>query len=213
MTTSAVLVVGCGGHARFVISILHSCKVTIDGLIDTGETFDPKEKIMGLKVIGTILELIEGKFIDTHPVIAMAIGDNALREVIYSKTNAAGYSTLSLIHPSAIVEHSAIIGNGNVIGPNAVIGAEVSIGANNIINSAAVIEHQSKIGSHCHIAPNATICGKVTVGDSSLVGANSAITPNISIAANTIIGAGTTVIQNVHEENKTIVGAIARELY
>ena len=206
-----MIVVGCGGHARFVISMLRSSIYQIEGLIDLCDNFDPLETIMGVSVIGgrSSLAVFHDRGFDK---VILAIGDNSIRKEVYDEVVDLGFNLPCITHPSAFIDASVVMAQGNIIGPNAVIGAEVVLGSNNIINSAAVIEHQTVVGDHCHISPSATICGCVCIGDEVLLGANSTVIPKITIASDTIVGAGATLIRSSHASDRTLVGNPAREL-
>jgi len=200
-----VLLIGCGGHARFILSILNSNDYKVAGLINLEEDFDSEEVIMNTPVVGCRRSLPQLRN-QGFNVVVLAIGDNTIRKELYTEVVGLGFKLPCIIHSSAIVDESVLMGIGNVIGPNVVIGAEVKIGSNNIINSAATVEHQSVIGSHCHVSLSSILCGAVHIGDEVFIGANSTVIDKVSIANNTIVGAGTNVIRSIYENNATFVG-------
>jgi|APSaa5957512535_1039671.scaffolds.fasta_scaffold01779_6 UDP-N-acetylbacillosamine N-acetyltransferase len=200
-----ILLIGCGGHARFILSILYGDDYKVAGLIDLGESFNSEEVIMDTPVIGCRHSLPQFRN-QGFEVVILAIGDNTIRKELYAEVVELGFKLPCIIHSSAIVDESVLMGIGNVIGPNVIIGAEVKIGSNNIINSAAMVEHQSVIGSHCHISLSSILCGAVNIGDGVFIGANSTVIDKTYIANNTIVGAGTNVIRSIHENNTTFVG-------
>ena len=204
-----VLLLGCGGHARFILSILNNNNYKVSGFIDLGESFNSQEVIMNIPVIGCRPSLPKFSKQGFKEVI-LAIGDNIIRKELFTEVKALNFKTPNIIHSSAIVDQSVLMGTGNVIGPNVIIGAEVKIGSNNIFNSASIIEHQSVIGSHSHISLSAIICGFVNIGDGVLIGANSTVIDKKYIADNSIVGSGTNVIDNITENDSTFVGNPAR---
>ena len=183
-----VLIIGCGGHARFVLSILNNIKYKVAGLINLGEGFNSKEVIMNTPVIGCRSSLLQFREQGFEEVI-LAIGDNAIREELYAEVIELDFKLPSIIHSSAILDASASKGQGNVIGPNVIIGAEVKIGSNNIINSLSAI-----------------LCGAVSIGDGVFIGANSTVIDKVSLASHTIVGAGTNIIKSVYENGTTLMG-------
>jgi len=205
-----VLLIGCGGHARFILSILNSNdSYKVAGLINLGEDYNPKEVIMNTPVVGcrrSLSQLCDQGF----KAVILAIGDNALRKELYAEVVDLNFELPCVVHPSAIIDDSVLMGAGNIVGPNVVIGAEVKIGSNNIINSSSIIEHQSIIGSHCHISLSSVLCGAVRVGDEVFIGANSTIIDRVSIANNTIVGAGANIIRSIYKNNATFAGNPAR---
>ncbi len=209
--TEGVLVIGTGGHARFVIATLKSANLIIKGLITLDESYDSNELILGKQIVGVVADLPQF-FNEGYKSLVIAVGDNRVRKEIYSKWAEFGFSFPNVIHSDACVDSSALIGFANLVGPRVVIGAGVKVGENNIINSASVVEHETVIGSHCHIAPGASICGRTVLGDEILVGANATIINNLNVANKTIIGAGTTLIHSILDEGKTLVGSPARKI-
>lgn len=209
--TEGILVVGTGGHARFVLAALENAKLPIKGLITLDESYNSDERILTQQIIGVINDL-PYFFSKGYKALVLAVGDNKVRKEIYDEWIEFGFSFPSVIHPDACVDSSASIGNANIVGPKAVIGAEVVIGENNIINSASVVEHETVIGRHCHIAPGAVICGRTVLGDEILVGANAVVIDSLVVASKTLIGAGTTLIDSVSIEGKTLVGSPARKI-
>ena len=204
-----IVVIGCGGHSRFVISMILNNKLSIKGLLDTKQDFDESEIILGYRVIGN-LDLANSLYHEGFRYAVIAIGDNKLRQQIYQKLIDIGFNIPNIVHSSAYIEDSASLGEGNVIGPNAVIGSKVKIGNNNIINSGAIIEHQSDLGNGNHISLSAVLCGNVIIGNNTFIGANCTVIENISICDNVVIGAGTSIINNIEKEGSLMVGSKAR---
>jgi UDP-N-acetylbacillosamine N-acetyltransferase len=208
---NTVLVVGCGGHARFIISLVSNSYFEISGLIDLEDDVKDSEVIMGVSVVGRLSSISQQYQLGQRSVV-LAIGDNFLRQKTFSDLGQMGFKFPNLIHSSSIIDPTAVFGVGNVIGPNVVIGAEVEIGNNNIINSGAVIEHQSIIGDHNHVSLSATICGKVSVGDRVFLGANSVVLDKLKVFDDTILGAGGALVSSTKEPGRTLVGCPAKEI-
>jgi sugar O-acyltransferase (sialic acid O-acetyltransferase NeuD family) len=209
--TRGVLVIGTGGHARFVVATLKTINWQIEGLITLDNDYDCEERILNHQIIGLISELPH--FFDQgYKTLVLAIGDNLLRSSTYHEWFDFGYLFPTVIHRDACVDSSVVIGDANIVGPKVVLGANVRIGDNNIINSGCVVEHESVVGSHCHLAPGAVICGRTTLGDEVLVGANAAIIDSLTVPNQTVIGAGATVVKSVSAGGKTLVGTPAKEI-
>lgn len=204
--------IGAGGHARFVLAALKATNSTVKGLINLDDNYDPNERILKNRIVGSIKDL--PKFFGLgYDALVLAIGSNKLRQEIYDEWVGFGFSFPTIVHPDACVDPSAHIGAANIVGPKAVIGAGVIIGVNNIINSSSVVEHETFIGNHSHISPGAVICGRVSLGDRVLVGANCTIIERLTIVNNTVLGAGATVIHSVSTEGCTLVGTPAKSIY
>ena len=209
--TKEILVIGTGGHARFVLATLNAAKLPVKGLITIDDNYNSDEDILTHKIVG-ILDDLFNFYNMGYKVLVLAIGDNKVRKKIYEKYIKFGFSFPNIIHPFAYVDSSVSIGDANIIGPNVVVGAGVLLGENNIINSSCVIEHETIIGDHCHIAPGAVICGRVIIGDEVMLGANSTIIDKLKIADKTLLGAGSTLIYSVLKDRQKLVGSPAKEI-
>jgi sugar O-acyltransferase (sialic acid O-acetyltransferase NeuD family) len=207
---NTVLVVGCGGHARFILSLVSNSYFEASGLIDLEDDVKDSEVIMGVSVVGRLSSISEQYQLGQRSIV-LAIGDNFLRQKTFSDLGQIGFKFPNLIHSSSIIDPTAVVGVGNAIGPNVVIGAEVEIGNNNIINSGAVIEHQSIIGDHNHVSLSATICGKVSVGNRVFLGANSTVIDKLLVSDDTTLGAGGTLVSSTRAPGLTLVGCPAKE--
>jgi UDP-N-acetylbacillosamine N-acetyltransferase len=205
-----LLVIGCGGHSRFLLGLIRETHFNVRGIIDLENDLGSSETIMGVSVIGCLNSIDEQYSLNYRDVV-LGIGDNCFREATFNDLKGMGFKFPNLIHSTAVIDCSAKLGVGNVIGPQVVIGAEVKLGDNNIINSGAIVEHQSSIGNHNHISLSATICGKVSVGNGVLLGANSTVIEKIIISDYTTLGAGGTLISSTKTNGLTLVGCPAEE--
>ncbi len=210
-SSKEVLVVGTGGHARFVLATLEKAKRPVKGLITLDSSYDSDELILSQQIVGVMGDL-PYFFSQGFKTLVLAIGNNKVRKKIHDGWAEFGFLFPTVIHPDAFVDPSASMGMANIVGPKVVIGASVVIGENNIINSSCVVEHESFIGSHCHIAPGAVICGRVVVGDEVMVGANSTIIDYLAVANKTLLGAGATLVSSISTEGETLVGSPARKI-
>ncbi len=136
------------------------------------------------------------KFGNLIPV-ALGIGENRIRGIIYNKLKANDIKIQTLIHPSSIISKSVTIGEGSVVMPLVVVNADAKIGKGVILNSSCVIEHDNIIGDFAHISPNASLAGNVKIGNFSHIGIGSNIIQGKSIGEHTIIGAGSVVIDDI----------------
>jgi len=206
-----ILIIGTGGHARFVVAILEALDLPIKGLITVEDTYDHEESILDVHIIGVENDLhaFYGKGFRN---LILAVGDNASRRKIYDKWHKCGFLFPAISHPMAVVATSANIGSGCIIGPNATIGVNVTVGENCIINSSSIIEHETLIGRHCHIAPGAVVCGRVVIGDQVMLGANSTVIDKLTIPSITTLGAGSTLLHSPNEKGLILVGSPARPI-
>lgn len=142
------------------------------------------------------------KEIIRHYHFIMGVGDNRLREKIYTTLISKQANIVSIIHPSAIRSETATIGNGTFISAGVIVNAQSTVGIGTILNTGSVIEHGCKIGNFSHIAPGAVLSGDVTVGDRSFIGANSVVIQGVKIGSGVIVGAGSVIIKDIPDYNK-----------
>ena len=213
MINEKLLIIGCGGHARFVASTIIESIIKIMGFIDLDPNFDPKEEILGHKVIDSI-ENIDRYILEGIVNLFIAIGNNESRREIYNRLQNAGAVFPNVIHPLSSIADGVLtkMGDGNIVGPGCVLGADVSLGSNNIINSGAIVEHNAQIGNHCHVSLNAALAGNVSISDGVFVSAGATIINDISISENITIGAGAVVLDNLNKKNSTYVGIPAKKI-
>jgi len=143
--------------------------------------------------------------------IALGIGENRIRKIIYDKLKKYGICIKTLIHKTSSVSPLAVIGEGTVVMPLSVVNADAFIGKGVILNSSCVIEHDNQIGDFVHISPNASLAGNVKVGEFSHIGIGSSIIQGINIGKNSIVGAGSVVIRDVNDFAK-IAGVPATQI-
>lgn len=185
-----IIVFGCGGHARSIISVIWESDKETEIILVDGNAGE-EEYILGCKVMR------EFKIRDNDRYI-IAIGDNLKRRQIYSqmKSGHAGYCIL-LVSLYANIGMDAQIGMGTFVAPNVYVGSQAIIGDNTILNTGSIVEHEAIIGNHTHIAPGAIICGRTRIGNNVFCGAGSTIIDKITICDNVTIGAGAVVKENI----------------
>jgi len=203
-----LVVVGAGGHARAVLSILSYSDYNIIGIADkTKYAFG--EKIDEIKISYTWEEL-PSLYNDGVKYAAIAIGDNKQRRFLFTKLKKIGFELPNIIHPTVFIEKNAIIGSGNHIAMGANIGSLVKIKDNCIIYGST-IEHETIIENNVFIAPSVSIAGRVRLCDSCFIGIGSSIKEKLTIGKKAIVGAGSVVINNI-DENLKVVGIPAKSI-
>lgn len=198
-----MILFGCGGHARSIVSIIRETSQEEILLVD--KNIRPDERILGCRTVREYQLQPNDKCI-------IAVGDILKKKKIYELLSDAEKMQLSNVHAlSALIKEEVSMGKGIFISANAYIGPQVDIGDNTIINTAAVIEHEVRIGQHVHIAPNATICGRAKIGNEVFCGASSTIVDKVSVCDKVTIGAGAVVTDDITEPG-IYVGVPARKI-
>ncbi len=206
-----ILLLGGGGHAKVVISIIReSNEYIIKGIVDKEENIG--KKILGIPILYTDSELPSlRKKIDYAFVSVGSVGNPNLRIRLFNILNDLDYNIPYIISKYTIIKENVKIGKGSIIMPGVIVEPDVKIGENCIINTGAVIEHDCIIGDHVHIAPGVTLSGSVRVGRASHVGTGASIVQGIRIGENSIIGAGAVVVKDT-PDNVKAYGVPARKV-
>ena len=186
----SIYIYGSSGHGLVVADIASACGYNDIIFVDDGENdFLPFEEI---------------KLKNNIP-IALAIGANDTRKLLFEKVLDFNFNLVTLIHPSSIISPSVSIGLATVVMPNVVINAGSKIGKAVILNSSCLIEHENTIRDFAHISPKVALAGNVYIGESSHIGIGASVIQGISINENCIIGAGSVVVKNI-SNNKLAYG-------
>jgi|TARA_Y100000031_G_scaffold47780_1_gene54520 UDP-perosamine 4-acetyltransferase len=194
-----IVVLGGGGHARVLISLIRAvARYEISGILDPG--LKKETMVVGIRVLGgnDLLSRQIKEGITLACIGVGSVGDNSKRTILYKTVKETGFSVPCLIHPQAIVKENEVnISEGVQVMAGAIIQAGSLIKENTIINTGAIIEHDCVIGKHVHISSGAVISGGVTIGDSIFIGAGAKIIQGIKIGNNSVVAAGAVVISDV----------------
>lgn len=190
--TRDIYLIGAGGHAKVILSLLAEEGRKCLGI------YDDDEKLWGttlwdVPINGPVEELPDKRELSA----VVAIGGNDVRRRISKMFKNIYWETL--IHPHSWVHSSVVIGAGTVIFAGAVIQPDTVIGLHTIINTCASVDHDCRIGDFCHIAPGCRIAGGVSIGESTFIGIGASIVPYVSVAPNSVVGAGAAVTANIYE--------------
>ena len=205
-----IVVVGGGGHAKVLISVLKKLGREAIGYTDRVD----HGAILGLLFLGddAVLKMLR----DTNRAgdAVLGLGKTKAsdeRLLLAARVEALGFSFPVVISPCAIVNEEVGLGSGTVVFDGAVINSGVVTGSHCVLNTHCTVEHDCALGDDVHIAPGAVLSGDVTVGDHSMIGAGATIAHGVSICPGCLVGAGSTVVKNIVLPG-TYVGNPARRL-
>lgn len=189
--SSPLVVYGAGGHGTVVADAAVCAGFEVLGFLDDGRPVgdvSPFGKVLG-----------GAGWWRAHPgvAVALAVGDNAIRQRLLKALTADGVEAMRIVHPRAVVSRAATLERGVAIFALAVVNPGAHIGAGAIINSGAVVEHDVRIGECAHVASNATLAGAASLGDLSLLGSGACVLPGINIGERSIVGAGAVVTRDI----------------
>ena len=192
-----IVVIGGGGHAKVVISVLKKCAYDIVGYTDRHD----RGAILGVPYLGN--DGILPEFIKNHgqrfkAIIGVGKVDVSSRRItLQNELGALGFDFPVIISPQAIVNEEVRLGPGTVIFDGAVVNTGSEIGRACIINTNSTVEHDCHIGENVHIAPGVNLSGGVTIGDNCMIGTGANIIQSISICDECLIGAGSNVFRDI----------------
>ncbi|MBI5302886.1 MAG: acetyltransferase [Chloroflexi bacterium] len=206
-----VLIIGAGGHAQVVADILLSMRERNPAIEPIGYMDDDAnlqaQVLLGLPVLGIVSDLS----IIEHDAVVIAVGNNHLRQQLYTRLRDQGERFFAAIHPSALLARQATVGEGCVICAGAIVGTGSTIGEGVILNTACSVDHHNLISAFAHVAPGAHLGGQAQIGQGTLVGIGATVMPRQSVGSWSIVGAGAVVTRPV-PSNVTVVGIPARIL-
>jgi sugar O-acyltransferase (sialic acid O-acetyltransferase NeuD family) len=198
--TLSAIVLGAGGHARVIGSILHRLDIPIKGYLDAAYKPGDHEEIKYARLIGHTDDL--GNYSPDQHAVYIAVGDNHKRAQLMDAALQQGYKMPALIHPGSQIEQDCKVGEGSVVCMGALLATEVAVGQGVIINTGCSVDHEAVVGDYTHIAPRAVIAGRVRVGKGVFIGIGACIAQGLNIGDGSIIGAGSIVLKDVPAKTK-----------
>lgn len=187
-----VNVIGAGGHARSLLSLMEERDLfNVKGIYDNSFSSFPREIIGPSKLLGSVNELH-----NKQDKIVLAVG-KIKEKIDFAKEFKEKIYLGNIISDQSLIRKDVKLGTANHIFPFVFLNSEVTIGHHCLINSRATVEHESKIGDFCHISVGAIICGRVCIGDNVFIGAGSVIKDGVNICNDVTIGAGSVVIKDI----------------
>ena len=206
-----IIVIGGGGHAKVVISILKKLnKYEIIGYTDNKNNGE----ILGVHYLGND-DILRGLLKKDVNKAVIGIGNiNSCKNIleISNKLTKLGYSFPPIISPDSILNEGTSVGKGAAVMDGVVINTGTVIGDFSIINTNSSIDHDCSIGNFVHIAPGSVLCGRVEIGDNTFIGTGVTIIQNIHIEPHCMIGAGAVVNKDITHKGKYIGNPLRRIL-
>lgn len=148
---------------------------------------------------------------------AVAVADSRARQVLAERCEGRGARPITLVAPTALVQHGSRIGDGTIVCPFASITANVVVGRHFHANFYSYTAHDCVVGDWVTFAPRVNCLGNVHVGDHVYVGTAAMIrqgTPRgkpTVVGEGAVIGMGAVVLGDV-PAGQTMVGNPARPL-
>lgn len=206
-----IVVIGGGGHAKVVISILRKLSrfrtIGYTDLKNNGALLDVPY-IGDDSAVARICQE-SGRL---HVVLGVGqVGSGAARSRIAERLEAIPILFPVIVSSTAIVDESVALGDGTVVMDSVVMNAGAVAGKGAIVNTGAIVEHDVVLGDWVHVAPGSVISGGTRIGTRSMIGAGAVVIEGRTIAADCIVGAGAVVVRDI-EEAGVYAGCPARRI-
>ena len=182
-----LLLIGAGGFGR--VALEHAALQYDCAFVDDGPALGTL--VDGVPVIGRISDLPQ--LFGEYQRLIVTIGNNQLREELYRKAKAIGYSFPNLICTSAYVSTHATLGCGCVLLNNVVVQNGAHVGDGVLLNPGVEIHHDSFVDDYALIYTNSVVRTLAHVGKRVRIGSTVSISNNINIADDSDIPNGTTL--------------------
>lgn len=192
-----ILIIGAGGHGQVIADAIMQAAEAGQAIKPIGYLDDNPaqhgQQLLGLPVLGSVAMRTQ----IAHDALVIAIGNNRIRQRVYTQLRAQGESFATIIHPTAIIAAGVVIGAGTMICARVVINPGATIGANVILNTASTIDHHNQIGDHVHIAPGVHTGGDVIIEEGGFIGIGAIVMPQRRVGAWSTIGAAGLVQRDI----------------
>lgn len=213
MSNTPLAILGSGGFAREVATIIHAINAktptyNLIGYIDN--RIAKGILINGLPVIGSDDEINKTSI----PIsIVTAFGEPDLKEKVYNKYTNPLISFPSIIHPSVILGDTPSIklGKGCIICANCILTTNIEIKDFVTLNLSCTVGHDVTIGDFSSFMPSCNISGEVYIDKKVYCGTGAKIINQINVGENAIIGAGAVITRDI-PANCTAVGIPAKPI-
>src|SRR5665648_3649 len=129
--------------------------------------------------------------------IVIALGEPAIREILYKKIIKKNYSLATLIHPNVVIPDNTKVGKGVVINLGDFISCNVKIEDNVFLQQYVTIGHDSILKKHTVVSAFVAIAGHCCIGESTYIGVHVPVKEAIIIGDNVIVGMGSCVLRDI----------------
>jgi sugar O-acyltransferase (sialic acid O-acetyltransferase NeuD family) len=205
-----LVLVGCGGHASDVLSVVEACneaepRYRVVGYIDDDrEADDRRLQDRNVPRLGAVAEAerAQGLFV-------LGIGYPEQRARVAERLRGVGELAAAVVHPGASVATKAVLGRGVVVFGGAHIGPLARVCEGAMVGRGAIVGHDTLLSDHVSVMPGAVLSGDCTVGVGALIGANATVLEGRSIGDWSRLGAGAVLTQDL-PAGCTAVGIPAR---
>ena len=191
-----IVVIGGGGHAKVLMSLLKKPGWKILGYTDERD----RGAILGALYLGG--DAVLPGLLSAHQHCSGVIGlgkidASAARVGLHRELCALGFDSPVVVSPCAVLNEEVELGAGTAVFDGAVVNSGTVAGSICILNTNSTVEHDCRLGDNVHVAPGATVCGSVVIGNDCMIGAGATIAQGVAVCAGSLIGAGAIVVADI----------------
>ena len=191
-----IVVIGGGGHAKVLISLLKKLGWEILGYTDEQD----RGFILGIPYLGD--DRVLPGVLRTHQRCSAVIGlgktdTSTARGRLQREIRALGFDSPVVVSPRAVVNEDVELDAGTAVFDGAVVNSGTVAGGHCVLNTNSTVEHDCRLGENVHVAPGATVSGSVTIGDDCMIGAGATLVQNVTVCSGCLIGAGSTIVADI----------------
>lgn len=202
--TDKCVVIGSGGHARSVLSILLKTHKDLSCIV----VGTPDEKLCGKNVMGHFFVSHDESDLPAlvktakYFVLGMGyIGDGKTRKKKFEQLCDMGFEPLTVIAPSVVFGFGVRVGRGAQLLEFVYAGPRVDIGEGCLINTGARLDHDCYLGKFVNVSTGVILNGDVSVSDCSFLGSSSVVLQGVTIARSAFIKAGQLVLKSTKADS------------
>jgi sugar O-acyltransferase (sialic acid O-acetyltransferase NeuD family) len=202
----SLLILGAGGHGK-VVADTAAATGQWKKIAFLDDRHPSLKAVLDLPVLGNLEDA--KKFLLEYDGFCVAIGDNNLRTRLLKLYLDQGFSSPSLVHPTAYISPSATLGPGCVVFAQGAVNPSTQIGEGCIINTGASVDHDCTVEEGVHLCPGVRLAGEVSVGQHTTLGVSATVIPQVNIGSHVMVGAGSVVVTNI-PDHSTVAGVPAK---
>ncbi|WP_335934470.1 acetyltransferase [Fusobacterium polymorphum] len=209
-----ILLIGAGQHARVILyNIKEQNKYDVIGILDANLDKAKENKTFeGIPILNINYNEVDLRKLKIEIDVSkffIAFGNMKYRKKVWEMFKQAGWDSVNIIHPNAVISKDAKLGEGILIECGCLITPNPTIGNNVVVNTGSQVNHDNIVEDHVYIASGVILSGGVKIGENTLLDDGVIVTLGKTVGKNSLIGAGAVVTKNI-EDNVVVYGNPAK---